>query len=96
MMIPLASALYVAAELAVPDKVLVDIGTGYFSEVSRAPRPSGRLMAGICCQQQQHEVLANPQNRRRGGRRIVYGRFGRAATGGKGWEFPVGAPKPPW
>eukprot|EP00891_Asterochloris_glomerata_P001110 jgi/Astpho2/1110/e_gw1.00020.52.1_t len=32
MMIPLASALYVAAELAVPDKVLVDIGTGYFSE----------------------------------------------------------------
>ena len=95
MMIPLASALYVAAELAVPDKVLVDIGTGYFSEVSRSPRPSGRLTAGMCCQQQ-HEVLANPQYRRRGARRIVYGESGRAATAGKEWEFPVGAPKPPW
>ena len=51
MMIPLAAALYVAAELAVPDKVLVDIGTGYFSEVSRAPCLPCLLAAGTCCLQ---------------------------------------------
>ena len=51
MMIPLASALYVAAELAVPEKVLVDIGTGYFSEVRRAPCLPGLLEVGACCQQ---------------------------------------------
>ncbi len=51
MMIPLASALYVAAELAVPDKVLVDIGTGYFSEVSCATWLPHLLAAWACCHQ---------------------------------------------
>ena len=51
MMIPLASALYVAAELAVPDKVLVDIGTGYFSEVRRGHCLPCLPTAGTCFQQ---------------------------------------------
>ena len=35
MLVPLTQSVYVAGELANTDRVLLDIGTGYFMEVRR-------------------------------------------------------------
>jgi hypothetical protein len=46
-MLPLTSSLYVSGEVEDVEKVLVDVGTGYFVEVRQRLRVAGgRLRAG--------------------------------------------------
>jgi prefoldin subunit 5 len=35
MLMPLTQSLYVAGELATPDRVMLEVGTGYYIEVMR-------------------------------------------------------------